>query len=142
MGADLIGYLVVGPNKLDEDKKSAVIALFDLWAEKTKGLDDGDDPEAATIEMEDGRMASLDDVMDITAVLGHWRDGAAFVEALWGWWDRGSKDSASREMPGDPTRCIYFAGEMTWGDTPEGLGYELLDTIMHIPGMDALLGVE
>jgi hypothetical protein len=45
-------------------------------------------------------------------------------------------------MPGDPTRCIYFAGEMTWGDTPEGLGYELLDTIMHIPGMDVLLGVE
>jgi len=142
MGADLIGYLVVGPSTLDETKKDAVIALFDLWVEKTKGLDEGDDPDLANIEMPDGRILSLDDLMDTTTVLGHWRDGADFAENLWTWWVRGSRDCASREMPGDKGRCILFAGEMSWGDIPDGWGYRVLDTILHVPGLDELLGVE
>lgn len=142
MGADLIGYLVVGPSTLDEEKKSAVAALIDLWMEKTKHLDEGADPNVRDIEMPDGRMMSLDDLMDVTTVLSYWENGEKFVENLWAWWEKGSSDSASRLMPGKKDRCILFAGEMSWGDTPEGWGYQVLDTIMHVPGLDELLGVE
>ena len=38
-------------------------------------------------------------------------------------WQDGYRDSSFREDPDDPTQLILVAGEMSWGDTPQGGGY-------------------
>ncbi len=38
-------------------------------------------------------------------------------------WTGNYRDTALRPDPDDPTQQLWVAGEMTWGDTPQGGGY-------------------
>lgn len=51
--------------------------------------------------------------------------------------------STVRDMSGRPWNgdMIYYAGEMTWGDEPEGIGYQSLKWICLL-GVDGVLGLE
>lgn len=47
----------------------------------------------------------------------------AFVK---GWNDGCFRDLSRREDPDSPGRKIVVAGELSWGDEPDGLGYQML----------------
>ena len=44
-----------------------------------------------------------------------------------GWNDRQFRDLSYRMDPLHPNRKIVVAGEMSWGDKPEGLGYQMFE---------------
>jgi hypothetical protein len=36
------------------------------------------------------------------------------------------RDTCSREDPDNPHKKLVYAGEMSWGDEPQGQGYQML----------------
>ena len=57
-------------------------------------------------------------------------------------WNKGSvRDMASREDPQDPGRKVVVAGDLSWGDEPDGAGYQLLKKAFGLT-IAQLLGVE
>ena len=57
-------------------------------------------------------------------------------------WNKGCfRDMAARQDPDNPARQIVVAGDMSWGDEPDGLGYQLLKKAFGL-GIAQLLGVQ
>lgn len=55
-------------------------------------------------------------------------------------WPPVFRDSASVPNPADPSRVIVFAGEQSWGDTPEGAGFRCLAQA-NVLGIGESLGI-
>jgi hypothetical protein len=87
-----------------------------------------DDPEPTPIEAVDWDMLS-DSIGDILHRLGDWVDLTApeIVERFIKNWPPHYRDTASMPDPDHPRKVIVFAGERSWGDTPEGAGFTYLD---------------
>ena len=139
MGAILITYIVTGPKEIEltAEQREAIIAQANetksrLVAEiieesgennlKTAIEETGFNPELAPyLEDESGVAKALDELLKI--------------------WHSLPRDANARDLPGDDSRIIYVAGEMSWGDGPFGLGFTTLDNAAHL-GLFPLLGME
>ena len=77
---------------------------------------------------------ALPDGVDSTEAL------ARFLVRAWNELLPNARDVAFRQIPGDETRRIIFAGDMTWGDEPDGTGYVLL-RVMHGCGFAEASGI-
>ena len=130
MGADLISFIVTGPQEITEDMiEKAAEALFkDYEKKKATGkawcanceeefnFDDGDG-ECGTCGEGVARFDSLAAAKHhITSLVKDWPDLG--------------RDCAFRDNPDKPDRLIVIGGEMSWGEEPEGSGYQTLKLLM------------
>jgi hypothetical protein len=135
MGADLVGYMVVGKNSITEEMRQAAVAKAKATRDIAKAWDAAEEakedfkppyfPETwealcfDTAEYVD-HIAEMTDEDCETAV----NTAIGFLN------DPAYRDCASRSLGND--EFVLFCGEMTWGDEPEGGGYSELKTIHEL----------
>jgi hypothetical protein len=129
MGADLIGLIAIGPETFTKEQKAKARKTFKA--------------ELLRIEKacpnEDAWEVLDDDDCQIYYALRAFTDVKAFFEALDFVWIKGlGRDVAIRGYNG---KQIVFAGEASWGDSPDGIGYHVLRVLMCTKVGDAL-GIE
>lgn len=140
MAASLIGYMVKGP--LCMPLKQEAMKWFERKAKLGKDwpeLEDKCPENLKEIPVIVGVSDSGED-MDRAHILTE-SGFSLFVDKFYRVWGKGSKDSASRIDPDNPERKIVFAGCPSWGDEPDGLGYEVLK-IHEIFGFGEFTGVK
>lgn len=130
MGADMIGFLVKGPKKLDESKIAEAKKKVSERLEFFQALDaDGDERKLTQWAKRLGFRTTLDArevALDVNL------DGVPqLVEEFVEFWNSAAagslpRDTVSRPDPDDPEQVILFAGDRTWGDSPDGHGYRTL----------------
>jgi len=158
MGADLIGYFAIGPRKLDDARMNAAIAEADRrlhWLREAQTVLGSPEPldherirqllstspyllpdtelneiESFDIDQLHTQLHQLIGMIDDLDTL----TGKAAVDRVIREWPPYFRDSASIPDPESPDRVIVFAGELSWGDTPEGAGFRFL-------GETATLGI-
>lgn len=150
MGANLIGYMVVGPVDLDTgqtetatERAAEIIALAKDFATHEANGTMTDERYQAMVR----RVTELDgdpeENLDYRAENVQAWDPGEVVRELFDCWDGGFRDEASRvlcDQNGAPTQRIVFAGAMTWGDEPEGAGYQALHRASTL-GLFPLFGI-
>lgn len=122
MGADQIGFLFKGPVRLDRSRENRARAIRrgrEVIA-ATRAFRP-DQPHPYVLDHLDP-----DDIADLSSGPDQLPDPAKLVRRLIRWWYEGARDTCMCRDPDDPSQVIGFAGEMTWGDEPCGLGYELI----------------
>ncbi|MCC6681644.1 MAG: hypothetical protein IT445_12145 [Phycisphaeraceae bacterium] len=161
MGADLIGYFGKGPKKLPQRAVPAAIAEAERrleWLQRARPIVESRE-HAAVIDLlrdcpwldpkqlpctaadVDSKQLYfeiehlLDTVGDVTDLTGE-QVVKAFIE----FWPPHFRDTAHVVDPDCPDKLIVFAGEHSWGDTPTGAGFQLLNQA-GILGFAAVLGV-
>jgi len=161
MGADLIGYFAKGPRNLPERAVPAAIAEADRrldWLRRVQpALEAGDhralyellkdcpwtNPEGSLPPLPgvDFEMVSYD-LDDLIAKVGNVDalTGQSAVDEFRVNWPPGFRDTAHVLDPDIPGKLIVFAGDRTWGDTPDGGGFQLLSRA-GILGIAPVLGV-
>ena len=107
MGADLISYIVIVPKKLDESRKEAAVKQIERLLA---------DPEFQTAQYEDH-----EDL--VSAFEGPAKD---LVDNLFEICTSGARDVNDRYVSNEDQRKILVAGELSWGDEPDGFGYQTL----------------
>ena len=163
MGADLIGYFAKGPAKLPKRAVAAAIAEADRrlqWMQKARPVVEASDDAAVMglihdcpwVEPVPSRRHSRDDSIDLKQLrleIEHLLTTAGDIEGLTGQdvvkrfiecWPPRFRDTSQIVDPDCSHKLIVFAGERTWGDTPEGAGFQLL-TRAGILGIGPILGV-
>lgn len=154
MGANQLGFLVKGPANIS-DKRDQAIDLLKQRTMKLKGyqaqlnelkeesveswsdLFPGDDEVSAYLD--ENALTPSDAVHALESLMP--RDAAADVDKFIHFWQvSGARDVAYRIDPDDQTQAIVFAGEMSWGDEPSGMGYEMLDEAKNI-GLLEIFGI-
>lgn len=134
MGADLIAYTVVGPPKLKPSRVLRKKALANAGhviaaaqqAEKDPDFDWDQDKFLKNFEPEMfSEIASLEAEQVLSDLLEVWEGGA--------------RDSTSRVIAfGKKKLRVLTAGEMSWGDEPEGFGYQTLRDADRLGLLDTL----
>ena len=146
MGADLIGYLVKGPKVItDKQVQKAANTLLKIVAERRgrgvtfcvnceeEVLIEDDEPTTCSTCGADLDGQELDGIETK-------EEAVAFVRKFVNDWPPDWRDSTWRYDPDNPKEILVFAGELSWGDTPQGGGYEYLDHLMK-SGIAHLLGI-
>jgi hypothetical protein len=113
MGADMVGYLVTGPVKITEAAiKKAISNLKKRdWR--------GECPECGEDRAPGGGCSCF-----VPPKSG---EEEAFVRDWVAHWPPDYRDCAVRRDPRDPKkRWLVFAGDRSWGESPEGAGFEML----------------
>ena len=149
MGADLISYILVGPEKLKASAKATkamlargetLVALAKRVVDESLDYDDLTEKEqdlVGTLEYEDLVNYVFD--LDPSTVL---------AEFLSLWKNADARDCSARlfDVPsktkGGRRQCfqILVAGDMSWGDEPEGAGYQTIKAAL-ILGFPCQFGV-
>lgn len=160
MGADLIGYFAKGPERIpkDEAKEDVVVdglvALhgwlkpfeehFDLHSFDPSTLfsDEVMATCPVTLEISDdvsamGELYGMLTPPEGVSVQGHIKK---LVRDLLESWPPEFRDSAWMPDPDDPLQIMAFAGTQTWGDEPEGGGYDVLKQLGYT-GVGAAFGI-
>lgn len=148
MGADLIGYMCIGPQHITGNQMAAAqVRAWDIFRglrewyaseenvrpEILDGLDLGgiDDPcelESLKFRSQDITSAVKVDIQALVAeIVQFWNDPNA-----------SARDSVCRNISG--TEKVVFCGEMSWGDEPSGYGYSLLKMV-HVLDILEPLGI-
>lgn len=139
MGADLVGYLLKGPKRIDEEKQSAAIAQIKRVQELIQRItadDPDDDIEAATAEFQRlvfDRYRPMDTYDCVPEDLIN-----EFVDL---WETSASRDVVSGTDPDDKTQQIMFAGGTSYGDDPDGFGYQTIHMLNAFNGL-TILGIK
>lgn len=128
MGAELITYIVKGPAKLDESKREQAVDLAkDVIAAREL-------VEKDEITEKDRQMFALlagtfdeDDLLAIAEL-----DAEKVVDSLFETWAEEYRDVNGRYDPDDEGQKIVVAGEMSWGDSPQGGGYQAFDAVAKL----------
>lgn len=152
MGADFIGYLVVGPGELDPGaRKGAVDQARGMLAyvkavhglKTLKARDRAREKYAPFTRHLDHSNTRLDE--DIAFLVG--LRAAEIVDDVYGVWAGAGRDNMTRvlsHMHGHrlkkPMR-IVAAGDMSWGDEPQGYAYQTLKAAEWL-GLFPILGLE
>lgn len=121
MGAEQVGYLVKGPVNIARDRIDAAVRACQR---RRKSLLE-DAGERA------GRGARCDAAWSATGALFDPEDipknpKPAICEFVAWWATTDGRDTCSRQDPDDARQKLVYAGEMSWGDEPEGYGYRML----------------
>ena len=161
MGADLIGYFAKGPRNLPERAVPAAIAAAERrldWLRRAQPALELADQQALYELLKDCPWANSEqplpplpgvdfemigyDLEDLMAKVGnvHELTGQTAVDEFRGNWPPGFRDAAHVLDPDIPGKLIVFAGDRTWGDTPDGGGFQLLSRA-GILGIAPVLGV-
>ncbi len=141
MGSDMVGYLVVGPNGPigKTARKQAVAELKRLVKTKKFAISCASCGHIfRDNDYEGGRCFDCGTPLpDVELAIACPQD---YVKALADQWPPEFRDVANRAMPGNPKQMLVFAGDMTWGDEPEGGGYQYLQELLG-SGLSEALGV-
>ena len=161
MGADLIGYFAKGSKTLPEKAMSAASAQAEQrleWLRKARTTVEAESPAAVVdllldcpwlppeevkpavvdidfeeLHCEIERMVVMaDDVIDLS--------GEQAVQRFVEMWPPLARDAAHIQDPDCPDKLIVFAGERSWGDTPDDLGFRTLSWT-GLLGIAPILGV-
>jgi hypothetical protein len=126
MGADYIGYIVVGPNRpfTEEEIERAVKAYVAL--EQTSVC-----PSCGDHVSDGACEGCFEDYPEPDMTPDELREHLAD-------WPLDYRDVGRRVFKGG---LIVCAGEMTWGDEPDGLGYQWLKQVVSW-GLGEALGLE
>lgn len=146
MGADLIAYICVGPYELDtrfalkQEIAERIAAYNKLAMPVIAAVGRGDDDDADRLYwqlVEVFEQVKFDSDLDPSTV----REAPSWLEAedFYRAWRGEFRDVASRHLH-CATR-IVVAGEMSWGDEPDGRGYQTLDWMFRL-GVNELLGID
>ncbi len=121
MGADQVGYIAVGPVRIRADRIKPAVKACQRHRKALLALTG---PDATRQERMDAVLSGTGDYLDPADIPENpEQDIRAFVE----WWRTlGSRDTCSRSDPCNARQKIVYAGEMSWGDEPEGHGYRQL----------------
>jgi hypothetical protein len=127
MGADLIGFLVKGPRELDRDRfelARGIAANVVGQATIAYELELADEPvEREDFDALDNTFIDLE--YDLERIRG--LDPEDLLKALVSVWEEhDARDLVTRTDPDDEDQRIVFAGEMSWGDDPEGFAYQTI----------------
>jgi len=134
MGADLIGYLLKGPRDLPEEKRAAAVEcvvnalnlLNQAAIDHREGR--GISPEAQKIV--DRSLMDIDyELEDFEderpgAIQGRAENLVTDLYAVWN--GSNARDLYCRIDPDDDTQLLFFCGDMSWGDSPDGFAYETI----------------
>jgi len=135
MGADFISYCVFGPKKLSTSKATLkkaekVVREYAAVADELATLEEqikSDDREV--LDKADLRIKELlekhhiECVHDVTWACAYKDKPMELVNELIDVWNNYSRDSSGRDVPGRPKQKVWFTGDMSWGDEPDGYGY-------------------
>lgn len=135
MGADLIGYLLKGDIVQDEQAdhiQNQMLAQAQLVFTQAHQFDWN------TIDLTNVEVFAPDDLPELAEFCQEYIFTAAecqeffqqhtpeacvsdFLEA---WRHHAGRDICIRQDPDDPNQQLWFAGDMSWGDTPDGFGFQ------------------
>lgn len=120
MSAELITFICKGPEHLPESKRAWAVHLVGEKVALAKRLlaEDGDLGAACYAEGWD-----VEDLEYLAAC-----DPTQVIDALFRAWREECGDVNARFDPDDSSKKIVVAGEMSWGDTPGGDGYQAFAT--------------
>jgi hypothetical protein len=135
MGQELIGYLVKGPYELPEEKKEEAIAhamrlIRKLRTEYEAYLEDpnylfSEETQAyisrysIDFEME---LEQFD--MDDATIEGEATEAVTDLYNIWN--GNNARDCYCRTDPDDRSQVLFFCGDATWGDDPDGYAYQTI----------------
>ena len=121
MGAEQIGYLVTGPRRISKRRiPAAVRACRRRKAELLAAAR----PEAEEWDRCEAALDHADVCLDPAEIP---EDPTPAVREFVDWWAAlSARDTCSRPDPDDSDRVLVYAGEMTAGDEPNGLGYRMI----------------
>lgn len=148
MGADLIGYMCIGPKRITAaQKKAATKRAWEIFQALRAWYGD-DDGEGKRQEILDGlELGGIDETYQLESLEFHRANftvadrihiEATVAEIVQFWNDPDSFDSVCRDI--SDTEKVVFCGEMSWGDEPEGHGYQLLK-MAHVLEILEQLGI-
>lgn len=140
MGADFISYCVFGPKKLSTSKtvlkkaEKVVKEYVALACELDELVKRGCDSSQGRLERDeaDEEVRSLMDkhgiecVEDVRWACNYRSTPTQFLDEFFDVWNNYSRDSAGRDVPGRPKQKVWYAGDMSWGDEPDGYGYQTM----------------
>lgn len=148
MGADLVAFIVKGPKKLPAGQRDAAVAAAKkavAWVKKGKRLyyKREDKPSAAERELywheapnkylrDQKDIILFEDLADV--------EPEKFVDEFLRLWPHIARDASYRTDPDDDTQILLVAGDTSWGNEPEGLGYQTLKTAQNL-GLFEIFGI-
>ena len=144
MGMDLIGYMVKGPRNLDPVMREGAAALVKQKLDELQALLEKvgyGSEEAVEYDFREvfAEYPWAYDEEDLAALAES--SPEAIVNNLYELWVHGARDTSSRLDPDDKHSIIMFAGAGTWGDEPEGFGYQTLRDADRVPGLFSILNI-
>lgn len=155
MGASLVSFIVKVPNKFADvtvaaakahaAKMSDLISSLNAALYEAKGDFDADSVQAKMreivplIDLPRIGVAS-DDTEEIVSVLEGCDVGEHIVDDLVNLVGDAPSDIGWRSDPHNPAFYIVVAGDTTWGEEPEGEGYQTLKTGFFF-GLCGMLGI-
>lgn len=147
MGAELVGYLVIGPKRISKSAIRASVRRVRQLKEIAERVIQ-ETGKGTCVSAEQAYVKPLREVAkdlnmdcDIAEYATNFIDidpAAAVQEFVDFWNDPGCRDTTWRLSFG---RKIVFAGDQTWGDEPEGYGYTQVKKA-HIYGFATVIGLE
>lgn len=154
MSADLITYMLVGPQRLSDDPAlrdkavrqalsvtEAITVWWHLTEKSTAAVDDDDPvvlpPPVARVLRGAGIDLAHDNVDEYSYLLG--KDPEKAVSELFELWnDRTYSDTNTRDFG---TRQILVAGGTSWGDEPDTTGYMVCKRSLRL-GLCKIYGIK
>jgi hypothetical protein len=132
MGADLCGYILIGPMKLDRKKVKAAIKeltetikILKTAFETKEDFGFSCERRGQAVKALKKRLPSLDpkatymDLVNDYEQLADMDPKKTVMDFVAMWEKGGYRDMMDRRFPGDDKRKILVCGERTWGDGPE-----------------------
>ncbi len=136
MGADLIGYMCIGPKRITAAQKRAATARAkEIFKALRKWY--ADDEESGTPEvpeiLQGLELGGIEEPCELESLAFgnanftvadklHVEVVVARIVQFWN--DPDSRDSVCRDI--SDTEKVVFCGDISWGDEPDGTGYYLL----------------
>lgn len=135
MGAELIGIMFVGPTQFTKEQKDKAGEIYN--SEKKRLLD----LVGEKIDDDGARYYDVlhEDDANLLCALRSFDNADDFIEDLCRTWEGRYRDVYVRPYT---DKKIVFAGDRSWGDTPDGAGYTTLLALAYLPGIDEVLGLE
>ena len=143
MGADLIGYIVKGPVKITKARQQKAIEYLDRVFIIYNNANGDNEYMAKTMPKPASDLLDADECQ-FNNIL---EENIKFktndiVKAIVSFWHNPHyRDVCYVSDPDDKNQLIVFAGDMSWGDSPEGTGYRELDR-MYWLGVNEALGIK
>jgi hypothetical protein len=136
MGADQIGYLLIGPETLSETKIAAATREVKAINAELTNYKEGDrlSPEAKWF-LECKTCEYIENVEDIEGLLA---DPEELLDEIVEAWNGGYRDVATKALPN--RKQAFWAGGMSWGDSPDGAGYKAMEAA-YAYGIFETLGI-